>query len=49
LLFKETDELTMLPYLSGLRSGLMDFGNLDFLAGNVDIENRNRVDRTAKK
>lgn len=32
------NERTTLPCLSGPRSGLMDLGNLDFLAGNVDIE-----------
>ena len=45
---KELDERTTLSSLSGLRSGLMDLGNLDFPAGNVDIENRNRVDRTGQ-
>lgn len=35
---KELDERTTLSSLSGLRSGLMDLGNLDFATGNVDIE-----------
>lgn len=37
----------IIPY-RGLRSGLMDLGNLGFQPGNVDIENRNRVDGTAR-